>query len=55
MLIESSTHVPPLLKLEWSSLQFAGHLVACTQNFTMFNEKGMPVRATLDCTFKQYI
>lgn len=55
MLIESSTHVPPLLKLEWSSLQFEGHLVSCTQNFIQFNEKGMPVRATLDCVFKQYI
>lgn len=55
MLIEPSKHVPPLLKLEWSSLQFEGHLVSCTQNFTQFNEKGMPVRATLDCVFKQYI
>ena len=55
MLIEPSKHVPPLLKLEWSSLQFEGHLVSCTQNFTQFNEKGMPVRATLDCVFKQYL
>ena len=49
MLIEPSEHVPPLLKLEWSSLQFEGHLVSCSQNFTKFNETGMPVRATLDC------
>ena len=55
MLINPGTHVPPLLKLEWSSLQFDGHLVACNQNFTKFNEKGMPVRATLDCTFKRYM
>ena len=55
MLIEPSKHVPPLLKLEWSSLQFEGHLVSCTQNFTKFTESGMPVRATLDCVFKQYI
>lgn len=55
MLIEPSKHVPPLLKLEWSSLQFEGHLVSCTQNFTKFSESGMPVRATLDCVFKQYI
>lgn len=55
MLVEPSKHVPPLLKLEWSSLQFEGHLVSCTQNFTKFNERGMPVRATLDCVFKQYI
>lgn len=55
MLVEPSIHVPPLLKLEWSSLQFEGHLVSCSQNFIQFNEKGMPVRATLDCEFKQYI
>lgn len=55
MLIEPSKHVPPLLKLEWSSLQFEGRLVACTQNFTKFSGTGMPVRATLDCVFKQYV
>ena len=55
MLIDSETHVPPLLKIEWSSLQFTGHLVNCTQRFTKFNEKGMPVRATLNVTFKEYM
>lgn len=55
MLIEPSKHVPPLLKLEWSTLQFEGHLVSCRQNFTKFTETGLPVRATLDCVFKQYL
>ena len=55
MIIDSSTHVPPLLKIEWSSLQFEGHLVNCSQKFTMFNQLGTPVRATLDVTFKQYM
>lgn len=55
MLIDPSKHVPPLLKLEWSSLQFEGHLIACKQTFTKFNERGVPVRARLDCTFRQYI
>lgn len=55
MLVEPSAHVPPLLKLEWSSLQFEGYLVACSQRFTQFNEFGKPVRATLTCTFKQYL
>lgn len=54
MLIDSSTHVPPLLKIEWSSLQFKGHLVSCTQRFTKFSEDGAPVRATLSVMFKQY-
>mgnify|MGYP002732449863 CR=1 FL=1 len=55
MLINASTHVPPLLKIEWSSLQFEGHLVNCSQKFTMFNQLGTPVRATLNVTFKQYV
>ena len=55
MLIDPSLHVPPKLKLEWNSLQFTGFLIACTQRFTRFNESGMPVRATLDCTFQEYV
>ena len=55
MVIDRTTHVPPLLKLEWSSLQFTGHLVNCSQRFIKFNERGHPVRAILDVTFKQYI
>lgn len=55
MVIDSSTHAPPLLKIEWSSLQFEGHLVNCSQKFTMFNQLGTPVRAVLDVTFKQYM
>ena len=55
MVIDSSTHVPPLLKIEWSSLQFEGHLVNCSQKFTMFNQLGTPVRAILNVTFKQYM
>ena len=55
MIIDKSTHVPPLLKIEWGSLQFEGHLVNCSQKFTMFNQLGTPVRATLQVTFKQYM
>lgn len=55
MIIDPTTHVPPLLKIEWASLQFEGHLVSCKQNFSMFNQLGKPVRATLDVTFKQYM
>lgn len=54
MVIDKRTHVPPLLKLEWSSLQFTGHLVSCSQRFTKFTEIGTPVRAVLNATFKKY-
>ncbi len=39
------------MEVEWSSLQFKGYLIRCQQNFVKFNEKGMPVRAWLDCVF----
>lgn len=55
MLIEPSLHAPPLLKLEWSSLQFTGYLASCKQTFTKFSETGMPVRANLDCEFQQFV
>ena len=54
LIIDKSKHVPPLLRIEWSSLQFTGHLVSCTQRFTKFNEAGTPVRATLNVAFKEY-
>lgn len=55
MLIDPSKHVPPLLKIEWSSLQFTGHLVSCQEKFTKFNGEGMPVRAILNVAFKQFV
>ena len=53
--IDPSLHVPPLLKLEWSSLQFEGFLTNCAEKFTMFSYKGTPVRAVLTCTFTEYV
>ena len=55
MEIDPDRHVPPLLKLKWSSLQFTGYLISCTQNFVKFNEMGMPVRAWLDCVFQEFV
>lgn len=55
MEIDPDKHVPPLLKLKWSSLQFTGHLVSCNQSFVKFNEQGTPVRAWLDCVFQEFI
>ena len=55
MTIDPKTHVPPLLKVEWSSLQFTCHLVSCSQKFMRFNQNGTPVRAVLDAVFVEYI
>jgi len=54
MIIDKGAHVPPLLKIEWSSLQFTGHLVSCSQRFVKFNEDGMPVRAVLNVKFMEH-
>lgn len=55
MLIDKSTHAPPVLKIEWGSLIFKCHLVECSQKFTKFNEFGKPVRAVLNVTFTQFL
>ena len=55
MEIDPDKHVPPLVKLSWSSLQFSGHLIQCNQQFVKFNESGVPVRAWLDCVFQEFI
>ena len=55
MVIMPDTHAPALVKIEWNSLQFIGHLVDCRQEFVKFSFSGMPVRAKLHCTFKSYL
>ena len=54
---------PPLLRLEWGKADpniSNGHfpfecvLEKLTQKFTLFNESGTPVRATVNVTFKQF-
>lgn len=55
MEIDPDKHVPPLLKLKWSSLQFTGHLISCRQTFVRFGEQGIPLRAWLDCVFQEFI
>ena len=51
MYVDSDLHRPPLLKVEWASLQFKGFLMTCKERFIRFDEKGQPVRAYLDCSF----
>lgn len=63
MLVENLTtvrgalHRPPICKLIWGlqGIFFEGFLTGLTQNFTMFLATGTPVRATLGCTFTEYL
>ncbi|ASS75494.1 peptidoglycan-binding protein [Tumebacillus algifaecis] len=50
--VDKDLHAPPLVKFVWGSLKFQGIIEKLTQKFTMFSNKGNPVRATLNVTFK---
>ena len=54
MYVDSDLHRPPILKVEWSSLQFKGFLSSCKERFIRFDEQGQPVRAYLECTFTEF-
>ena len=52
--IDPDLHAPPTLKFIWGKLEFKCVLEQVTKKFTMFLADGMPVRATLSVTFKEY-
>ena len=50
-------HRPPLCRLVWGDFNFNGFewvLQSLNQRFTLFLDSGVPVRATLSCTFRQW-
>ena len=52
--IDPNLHAPPPVKFFWGKLEFNAIIERLSQRFTMFNEDGVPVRATLNVTFKEY-
>lgn len=52
--IDPDLHAPPPVQFVWGSLTFNAVIERLTQRFTMFLENGVPVRATLNVTFKEY-
>lgn len=48
---DSHTHYPPMVILMWDSMEFTGFLQSCSVEYTKFTETGMPVRATMRCSF----
>jgi Contractile injection system tube protein/LysM domain len=52
--IDPDLHAPPTLKFIWGKLDFKCVLEQVTKKFTMFLSDGMPVRATLSVSFKEY-
>lgn len=44
----------PQVCFQWGVFSFNSYITSMTQNFTLFLENGVPVRAEIDITFKQY-
>jgi hypothetical protein len=51
--IQSDTHKPNYLQINWGAFQFRGVLGAATVNYKLFNSAGLPIRATISANFDQ--
>jgi len=52
--VDADKHRPPRVLFSWGGFKFEGILEEVTQRFTMFTNAGVPVRATLSVTLKEY-
>ncbi|MFZ3384899.1 MAG: LysM peptidoglycan-binding domain-containing protein [Candidatus Methanoperedens sp.] len=52
--IDSDLHAPPVCIFGWGSFTFQCVIERVSKRFTMFLPDGMPVRATLNVTLKEY-
>jgi LysM repeat protein len=53
--IDPELHAPPVVRIEWGSLQFRGVLARANQKFVKFLEDGRPVRARITVTFNEFV
>jgi nucleoid-associated protein YgaU len=54
MVIDSTSHAPPVLVFTWASLSFTCVLARTAQKFVMFLSDGTPVRARMQVLFQGY-
>jgi hypothetical protein len=53
--MQSETHAPPRCRFVWGEgLSFRAIVESVQQKFTVFNPSGVPLRATLTVTFREY-
>lgn len=53
--IQPETHAPPRVQVMWgTSLDFKAIVESVQQKFTLFSSEGVPLRATLSVTFREY-
>jgi nucleoid-associated protein YgaU len=54
MVIDASTHAPPLVLFSWGPVTFRCVVARVSQRFVMFLPDGTPVRARLQVTFNEF-
>jgi len=54
MAIDPSTHAPPVLLFTWGSFTFVCVLGKATERYIMFRPDGIPVRARVQVSYKEY-
>jgi len=52
--IDSDLHAPPVCLFIWGAFSFQCIIERVTKRFTMFLPEGIPIRATLNVTLKEY-
>jgi len=53
--IQPKTHAPPRIQFTWSeAFSFKAIVESVQQKFNLFNPRGLPLRATLSVTFREY-
>lgn len=52
--INENLHAPPICRFSWGHFVFTGVLQQADVRFTLFLHNGVPVRATVDVTFKEF-
>ncbi|XID90229.1 peptidoglycan-binding protein [Paenibacillaceae bacterium WGS1546] len=53
--VDNDLHAPPICRFLWGPLDFSGVVEKVSQRFTMFLDTGIPVRATLNVTFRKVL
>ena len=51
--IQSATHTPNYVQINWGAYQFRGVVQNSTVNYKLFNSAGLPIRATVTSKFVQ--
>jgi nucleoid-associated protein YgaU len=54
MNINAELHAPPIVRLSWGSESFKGVIESLNLTFTLFTPDGIPLRAKISMTMKEY-